>query len=94
MKIAALIFDKITVLDIVGPIEVLSWVPGSEIIWVGKENGPIRAAPTGLALIVERTLDEVSGADILIIRTDEIFAEHSSFCWPDLRRAAHRRPHR
>ena len=67
MKIAALIFDKITVLDIVGPIEVLSWVPGSEIVWVGKENGPIRAAPTGLALTVERTLDEVPGADILII---------------------------
>jgi putative intracellular protease/amidase len=47
--------------------EVLSWVPGSEIVWVGKENGLIRAAPTGLALTVERTLDEVPSADILII---------------------------
>jgi putative intracellular protease/amidase len=67
MKIAALIFDKITVLDIVGPIEVLSWVPNSEIIWVGKEKGPIRAAPTGLALTIEKTIDEVTSADILII---------------------------
>ena len=67
MKIAALIFDKITVLDIVGPIEVLSWVPNSEIVWVGKEKGPIRAAPTGLALTVEKTIDEVPAADILII---------------------------
>jgi putative intracellular protease/amidase len=67
MKIAALIFDKITVLDIVGPTEVLSWVPGSEIVWVGKEKGPIRAAPTGLAITVERTLEEVSSADVLII---------------------------
>jgi len=67
MKIAALIFDKITVLDIVGPTELLSWVPGSEIVWVGKELGPIRAAPTGLAINVEHTLDEVSSADILII---------------------------
>jgi putative intracellular protease/amidase len=67
MKIAALIFDKITVLDIVGPTELLSWVPGSEIVWVGKEIGPIRAAPTGLAINVERTLDEVSSADILLI---------------------------
>ncbi len=55
MKIAALIFDKITVLDIVGPIEVMSWVPGAEIVWVGKQKGPIRAAPTGLALTVEHT---------------------------------------
>ncbi len=67
MKIAALIFDKITVLDIVGPIEVLSWVPGAEIVWVGKEKGPIRAAPTGLAMTVEHSLDDVTSADILII---------------------------
>src|ERR1051325_10695921 len=67
MKIAALIFDKITVLDIVGPIEVLSWVPDAEIVWVGKSKGQIRAAPTGLALTVEHTLDEVSEADILIV---------------------------
>ena len=44
MKIAALVFDKITVLDIVGPVEALSWLPGSEIVWVGKQKGPIRAA--------------------------------------------------
>ena len=67
MKIAALIFDKITVLDIVGPTELLSWVPGAEIVWVGKEIGPIRAAPTGLALNVEHTLEEVPSADVLII---------------------------
>lgn len=67
MKIAALIFDKITVLDIVGPAEVLSWVPDVEIVWVGKAKGPIRAAPTGLALTIEHTLDEVRDADILIV---------------------------
>ena len=67
MKIAALIFDKITVLDIVGPTELLSWVPGSEIVWVGKEIGPISAAPSGLSIAAKRTLDEVSDADILII---------------------------
>lgn len=67
MKIAALIFDKITVLDIVGPTELLSWVPGSEIVWVGKEIGPISAAPSGLSIAAKRTLEEVSDADILII---------------------------
>jgi len=67
MKIAALIFDKITVLDIVGPAEVLSWVPDVEIVWVGKAKGPIRAAPTGLSLTIEHTLDEVRDADILIV---------------------------
>lgn len=67
MKIAALIFDKITVLDIVGPVEALSWLPGSEIVWVGKEKGPIRAAPTGLGMTIDKTLDEVTSADVLIV---------------------------
>ena len=67
VKIAALVFDKITVLDIVGPVEALSWLPGSEIVWVGKQKGPIRAAPTGLGMIVDKTLDEVTEADILIV---------------------------
>lgn len=66
MKIAALVFDKITVLDIVGPVEALSWMPGSEIVWGGKQKGPIRAAPTGLGMIVDKTLDEVTEADILL----------------------------
>lgn len=67
MKIAALVFDKITILDIVGPIEVMSWVPDTEIVWVGKERGPARAALTGLGITVDHTLDEVRSADILMI---------------------------
>jgi putative intracellular protease/amidase len=67
MKIAALVFDKITVLDIVGPTELLSWVPGAEIVWVAARPGPIRAEPTGLGLGVERTIDDVSAADVLIV---------------------------
>lgn len=67
MKIAALVFDKITILDIVGPIEVMSWVPGSEIVWVGAEKGPARAALTGLGITIDHSLDEVSSADVLMI---------------------------
>lgn len=67
MKIAALVFDKITILDIVGPIEVMSWVPGTEILWVGAAKGPARAALTGLGISIDHTLDEVETADILMI---------------------------
>lgn len=67
MQIAALIFDKITVLDIVGPLEVMSWLPEAEIVWVGLEKGEVRAAPTGLGLTVDRTLDEVDAPDILVV---------------------------
>ena len=39
MQIAALVFDSITPLDIVGPIEVLARLPGVDIVIVGKERG-------------------------------------------------------
>ncbi|MCW5773523.1 MAG: DJ-1/PfpI family protein [Rhodospirillaceae bacterium] len=67
MKVAALVFDKITILDIIGPVEVLSWVPGIEIVWVGKEKGTVRAALTGLPFVVEHSLEEVTAADMLIV---------------------------
>lgn len=67
MKIAALLFDKLTVLDIVGPTEVVSWIPGVDIVWVGREKGPVKAVPTGLSVTVEQTLDEVTEADVLMV---------------------------
>lgn len=67
MKIAAMLFDKITVLDIVGPVELMSWVPGAEIVWVGPRKGPIKAEPTGLVLTIDKSYDEVSAADVLIV---------------------------
>jgi putative intracellular protease/amidase len=67
MKIAALLFDKITILDIVGPAEVLSWIPDSEIMWVGAKKGTVTAEPTGLHCTIDHTLDEVTEADVLMI---------------------------
>jgi putative intracellular protease/amidase len=67
MKIAALLFDKITVLDVIGPLEALSWLPGAEVVWVGPRKGPVRAAPTGIGLNVDKTFDEVPSADVLVV---------------------------
>ena len=41
MRVAALQFDQLTVLDIVGPTEGVGWIPDVEIVWVGKEKGPV-----------------------------------------------------
>lgn len=67
MQVAALLFDKLTVLDIVGPTEVLSWLPDTELVYVGKQKGPVIAAPTGLTLSVDHTMDEITKPDILIV---------------------------
>ena len=45
MRIAILIFDKLTALDAVGPYEVLSRLPGAELSFVATTNRA-RSAPT------------------------------------------------
>jgi len=67
MQIAALVFDAITPLDIVGPIEVLARMPGAEIVIVGKERGPVRDPCTHWTLTAETSLAEVTKPDILVI---------------------------
>jgi len=67
MQIAALVFDAITPLDIVGPIEVLARMPGVEIVIVGKKRGPVRDPRTHWTLTAEADIAEVPRPDILVL---------------------------
>jgi len=67
MQIAALVFDAITPLDIVGPIEVLARLPGAEIVIVGKARGPVRDPRTHWTLTAEASLGEVAKPDVLVV---------------------------
>ena len=67
MQIAALVFDAITPLDIVGPIEVLARLPGAEIVIVGKQRGPVRDPRTHWTLTAEASIAEVPRPDVLVL---------------------------
>jgi putative intracellular protease/amidase len=67
MQIAALVFDSITPLDIVGPIEVLARMPGVDIVIVGQQRGPVRDPRTHWTLTAEAGLAEVTRPDIVVI---------------------------
>lgn len=67
MKIAILIFDKLTVLDAVGPYEVLRSVPGWEVEFVAPEAGTVRADSGALALVADKGLDEAGEPDIVLV---------------------------
>jgi putative intracellular protease/amidase len=67
MQIAALVFDAITPLDIVGPIEVLARMPGAEIVIVGKQRGPVRDPRTHWTLTAEASIGEVPRPDVLVL---------------------------
>lgn len=67
MKIVFLLFDGITALDAVGPYEVLSRLPGAEVVFAGLERGEVRTDNRALGLVADRALDEVRGCDVLVI---------------------------
>ena len=66
MQIAILLFDDITILDAVGPYEVLSRIPGAAVNWVSPLPGP-KKAKGGLTLMAERRLDEVPNPQIVLV---------------------------
>ncbi len=67
MRVSILIFDGITVLDAVGPYDVLRHVPGWEISFIGKERGEVRSEDGGLGLTADHLLAERPEADILLV---------------------------
>jgi transcriptional regulator GlxA family with amidase domain len=66
MKIAILLFDSFTALDIVGPYEVLSKLPGAQIYLVGQEKRAY-ADKYGLKILADHSLEEIADADVLLI---------------------------
>jgi putative intracellular protease/amidase len=60
MEIAIPIFDRITALDAVGPYEVLSRVPGARVSFIAQTTGPKRTENDMLAMVADRTLDELA----------------------------------
>jgi transcriptional regulator GlxA family with amidase domain len=66
MKIAILLYEKLAALDAVGPYEVMRCVPGWEVSLVGARTGEVRAEG-GLGLRVDRTLEETTDPDVVIV---------------------------
>lgn len=66
MKITFLFYEGMTVLDAIGPYEVLSRLPEVTVQRVSLNSGPVRAG-SGLTLIAEHALKEISATDILVV---------------------------
>lgn len=67
MQIVALIFERITALDVVGPYEVLSRLPGATVTFVGPHAGPVATDNGFLRLVADASIDEVTRADLLLV---------------------------
>jgi transcriptional regulator GlxA family with amidase domain len=67
VKVAILIFDRLTALDAVGPYEVLSRLPGAELTFVAKEPGPKRTDTGRLALTADLAITDIPDPDIVLV---------------------------
>jgi cyclohexyl-isocyanide hydratase len=64
--IAFLLFPHLTQLDLTGPAQVLSRVPGARVEYVAATLDPV-PSDCGLALVPTVTIDEAGPADVLVV---------------------------
>ncbi|WIB69940.1 DJ-1/PfpI family protein [Curtobacterium sp. MCBD17_026] len=66
IRIAFLLFPHLTQLDLTGPAQVLSRVPGSRLEYVAATLDPV-PSDCGLSLVPTVTITDASAADVLVV---------------------------
>lgn len=67
MKIAFVLYDEFTMLDIVGPFNVLDAVPGVENVWVGESLGLVSDHSRSSGLPANVTFADCPDPDVVIV---------------------------
>ena len=67
MKIVIYIYNGITMLDAIGPYEVLRNMRGAEVYFVAEKKGEIKADSDFVHLNAKYEIDDIESADILLI---------------------------
>lgn len=66
MQVACVLYDEFTMLDIVGPFQMLNG-SGAQCSWVAETAGPVADHTRTTALIADTTFDEMSAPDIVVL---------------------------
>lgn len=66
-RVAILVFDRLTLLDAVGPYEVMRSVPGWDVCFVAPEAGPQRTDSGLTAIVADRAIEDVPDPDIVLV---------------------------
>jgi putative intracellular protease/amidase len=85
MRIVIFVFDGITILDAVGPYEVLQRLPDAETILVGARTGLVRTDTKSLAVNADASIAEITSADVLVMPggfgTDDLIKQPEILDW-------------
>ena len=66
LRIAIPLFPRLTVLDAIGPYEVLAQVPAFDITFVGHARGEVRADNGMLGLVIDATFEDLPDPDVIV----------------------------
>jgi transcriptional regulator GlxA family with amidase domain len=67
VKVAFVLYPGFTALDIIGPFEVLVFVPGHEAVFVAAEPGPVTDDSGRCQLVAATSLDQMTAPDVVVI---------------------------
>ena len=67
VTIAFVLYPGFTALDIIGPFQVLAYVPGHEAVFVAAQPGPVTDDTGRCQLIASASLDKLTAPDVVII---------------------------
>src|SRR5215510_12742519 len=67
VQIAFVLYPGFTALDIVGPFEVLAFLPGHEAVFVAAAPGPVTDDTGRCPLIAAASFDQVTSPDVVVI---------------------------
>jgi transcriptional regulator GlxA family with amidase domain len=66
LQVAIPLFPRLTVLDAIGPYEVLQRIPEVDIIFVGSDKGEVRSENGMLGLLADATFEDVPHPQVII----------------------------
>jgi len=67
MQIAIPLFDRFTMLDAVGPYQVLSALPETEVRWLGPEAGPVGDESHTATMVADGRWEDVPRPDVVVV---------------------------
>ncbi|MCI3934159.1 DJ-1/PfpI family protein [Streptomyces sp. AN091965] len=67
MQIAIALYERFTALDAIGPYQTLSGIPDAQVVFVAERTGPVRDDSGQLAVVADKTFDEVPHPDVLVV---------------------------
>jgi len=67
VQIAILLFNRFTALDAVGPYDVLSHLPGADVVFAAEQPGPVINEVGTLRLVADAALADVPRPDVIVV---------------------------